>query len=72
MQKTLLNIEGLGRQLYPDLDLWKTAKPFLERWMQEQIGAKAMLRTLKEDMRRYIKLHYDLKEELMNYFLEVL
>lgn len=50
LQKTLLNIEGLGRQLYPDLDLWKTAKPFLERWMQEQVGAKAMLRNLKEDM----------------------
>jgi len=38
LQKTLLNIEGLGRQLDPDLDLWVTAKPFLERWMQEQIG----------------------------------
>lgn len=50
LQKTLLNIEGLGRQLYPDLDLWKTAKPFLERWMQEQVGAKAMFRNLKEDM----------------------
>lgn len=50
LQKTLLNIEGLGRQLYPDLDLWKTAKPFLERWMEEQVGAKAMLRNLKEDM----------------------
>jgi ubiquinone biosynthesis protein len=50
LQKTLLNIEGLGRQLYPDLDLWKTAKPFLERWMEEQVGAKAMLRNVKEDM----------------------
>ena len=38
LQKTLLNIEGLGRQLDPDLDLWVTAKPFLERWMLEQIG----------------------------------
>ena len=38
LQKTLLNIEGLGRQLYPDLDLWKTAKPFLEQWMEEQVG----------------------------------
>jgi ubiquinone biosynthesis protein len=38
LQKTLLNIEGLGRQLDPDLDLWKTAKPFLERWMYEQVG----------------------------------
>jgi len=50
LQKTLLNIEGLGRQLYPDLDLWKTAKPFLERWMEEQVGVRAMLRNLKEDM----------------------
>jgi ubiquinone biosynthesis protein len=50
LQKTLLNIEGLGRQLYPDLDLWKTAKPFLERWMEEQIGTQAMLRNLKEDL----------------------
>jgi len=49
LQKTLLNIEGLGRQLYPDLDLWKTAKPFLERWMEEQVGARAMLRNFKDD-----------------------
>jgi len=47
LQKTLLNIEGLGRQLYPDLDLWKTAKPFLERWMNEQVGARAFMRNLK-------------------------
>lgn len=50
LQKTLLNIEGLGRQLYPDLDLWKTAKPFLERWMEEQVGARAMLRGMKENV----------------------
>ncbi len=50
LQKTLLNIEGLGRQLYPDLDLWKTAKPFLERWMQEQVGARAMFNNLKDDL----------------------
>tara|TARA_R100000687_G_scaffold65374_1_gene53763 strand:- start:16558 stop:18192 length:1635 start_codon:yes stop_codon:yes gene_type:complete len=42
LQKTLLYIEGLGRQLYPQLDLWQTAKPFLENWMREQIGVKAM------------------------------
>jgi ubiquinone biosynthesis protein len=47
LQKTLLNIEGLGRQLYPDLDLWSTAKPFLERWMGEQLGMRAALRDLK-------------------------
>ena len=50
LQKTLLNIEGLGRQLYPDLDLWTTAKPFLERWMQEQVGTKAMLRGFKDNL----------------------
>ena len=50
LQKTLLNIEGLGRQLYPDLDLWKTAKPFLEKWMAEQVGARAMLRRFREEM----------------------
>lgn len=42
LQKTLLYIEGLGRQLYPQLDLWQTAKPFLENWMKEQVGFKAM------------------------------
>ena len=50
LQKTLLNIEGLGRQLYPDLDLWRTAKPFLEQWMEDQIGARAMLRNVKDDL----------------------
>ncbi len=49
LQKTLLNVEGLGRQLDPQLDLWTTAKPFLERWMNEQIGWRGMLRTLKEE-----------------------
>jgi ubiquinone biosynthesis protein len=49
LQKTLLNIEGLGRQLDPDLDLWKTAKPFLERWMREQVGWRGFLRTLRHE-----------------------
>jgi len=50
LQKTLLNIEGLGRQMYPDLDLWQTAKPFLERSMSEQIGVRALVRNLKESV----------------------
>ena len=50
LQKTLLNIEGLGRQLYPDLDLWQTAKPFLERWMSEQLGPRALLKNLKANL----------------------
>ncbi len=49
LQKTLLNIEGLGRQLDPDLDLWQTAKPFLERWMSEQVGWRALVRHLKDE-----------------------
>jgi ubiquinone biosynthesis protein len=48
LQKTLLNIEGLGRQLYPDLDLWQTAKPFLEDWMKERMGPKGVYRTIKQ------------------------
>jgi ubiquinone biosynthesis protein len=50
LQKTLLNIEGLGRTLYPDLDLWETAKPFLERWMREQVGPKAAIKTIKQEL----------------------
>jgi ubiquinone biosynthesis protein len=50
LQKTLLNIEGLGRDLDPELDLWATAKPFLERWMNEQIGWRGWLRTFKEEV----------------------
>lgn len=49
LQKTLLNIEGLGRQLDPDLDLWKTAKPFLENWMGDQMGWRGFLRNLKNE-----------------------
>ncbi|AHF75367.1 Putative ubiquinone biosynthesis protein [Sodalis praecaptivus] len=48
LQKTLLYIEGVGRQLYPQLDLWKTAKPFLEEWIKDQVGLPAILRALKE------------------------
>ncbi len=50
LQKTLLNIEGLGRQLYPKLDLWQTAKPFLEKWMKEQLGHRAFLSQLKHNI----------------------
>jgi ubiquinone biosynthesis protein len=53
LQKTLLNIEGLGRQLDPDLDLWVTAKPFLERWMNEQIGWRGLLERLQHEAPRY-------------------
>ncbi len=50
LQKTLLNIEGLGRQLYPELDLWTTAKPFMERWMKDQVGPKAFLARARKNL----------------------
>jgi ubiquinone biosynthesis protein len=49
LQKTLLNVEGLGRDLDPELDLWKTAQPFLERWMSEQIGWRSVLKRIKSE-----------------------
>ncbi len=52
LQKTLLNIEGLGRQLDPDLDLWVTAKPFLDRWMSEQVGLRALASSLRKQLPR--------------------
>ena len=50
LHKTLFNIEGLGRQLYPQLDLWKTAHPVLRRWMDEQVGGRAMLRDMRANL----------------------
>ena len=50
LQKTLFNIEGLGRELYPQLDLWKTAHPVLKRWMREQAGPRALLEDLRETL----------------------
>ena len=50
LQKTLLNIEGLGRQLYPKLDLWQTAKPFLERTLSEQLGPRSLLKNMKDSI----------------------
>ena len=67
LQKTLLNVEGLGRQLDPDLDLWHTAKPFLEKWMHEQIGPKRLLRELKEQAPYYAKMLPDLPRLLHGY-----
>ncbi len=50
LQKTLLNIEGLGRQLYPDLDLWQTAKPYLEKWVKKQYGPLNLLRGIRDKL----------------------
>ncbi len=56
LQKTLLNVEGMGRVLDPDLDLWQTAKPFLEKWMRDTLGVKGVLRQLKREL-PYIARH---------------
>ena len=67
LQKTLLNIEGLGRDLDPDLDLWNTAKPFLEKWMLEQIGPQKLFEELKNQAPQYAKLLPELPALLANY-----
>jgi len=56
LQKTLFNIEGLGRQLYPDLDLWETAKPYLEGWMRDQVGPAALMRGLQRELPRLVPM----------------
>ena len=81
LQKTLLYVEGLGRQLYPQLDLWTTAKPFLESWIKDQIGLPAMVRAFKDRAPFWIEklpelpeLVYDSlkQQQLMSYNLEKL
>ncbi|RTE64240.1 ubiquinone biosynthesis regulatory protein kinase UbiB [Amphritea opalescens] len=73
LQKTLLNIEGLGRQLYPELDLWQTGQPFLERWMKERMGPKAAYRSIKQQapdwldkMPQLPQMAYDALNQLKN------
>ena len=56
LQKTLLNVEGLGRQLDPDMDLWKTAKPVLERWVDKQIGIRGFIDRIKDEAPHWAKL----------------
>ncbi len=55
LQKTLLNIEGLGRQLYPELDLWSTAHPFLEQWMKERVAPPGMVKNIQQHLPEWIE-----------------
>ncbi|HWH73999.1 MAG TPA: ubiquinone biosynthesis regulatory protein kinase UbiB [Methylibium sp.] len=64
LQKTLLNVEGLGRQLDPELDLWSTAQPFLERWMAEQVGWRGLIERLRAEAPRYARLLPELPRRL--------
>jgi ubiquinone biosynthesis protein len=56
LQKTLLNVEGLGRELDPELDLWKTALPYLERWMSAQLGWQALENNIKRESSNWAKM----------------
>ena len=67
LQKTLLNIEGLGRELDPELDLWTTAKPFLETWMVEQVGPQRLLEQLRGQIPRYSRVVPELPMLLADY-----
>jgi ubiquinone biosynthesis protein len=67
LQKTLLNIEGLGRQLDPELDLWNTAKPFLEKWMVDQLGPKKLVEQLRNEAPMYAKLIPELPRLLFDF-----
>lgn len=67
LQKTLLNVEGLGRELDPDLDLWRTAKPFLEKWMHEQVGPKRFLREFKAQSPYYARMLPEIPRLLHDY-----
>ncbi len=69
LQKTLLNIEGLGRQLDPDLDLWKTAKPFLDRWMSEQVGVHALVRGIRQRLPKVLEQTPELPSLIHSYLL---
>lgn len=70
LQKTLLYIEGLGRQIYPQLDLWQTAKPFLQDWLDEQVGFKSVYRNVKDKM-PYFREHFaEFPEALYNALLQ--
>jgi ubiquinone biosynthesis protein len=65
LQKTLLHIEALGRQLYPELDLWATAQPFLENWLKQQVGPKAFLRKLKQNLPYWMEQFPEVPTQLL-------
>ena len=64
LQKTLLNIEGLGRDLYPDLDLWVTAKPFFEKWAKDNMSLSAVLKKISKNSPKFISEISDFPETL--------
>lgn len=66
LQKTIINIEGIGRQLYPDLDLWKAARPQLERWMSERVGVRGLIKGAKDNVPYWIDRLPDLPNRALD------
>ncbi|MDP0560941.1 MAG: ubiquinone biosynthesis regulatory protein kinase UbiB [Candidatus Endonucleobacter sp. (ex Gigantidas childressi)] len=71
LEKTLLNVEGLGRQLYPDLDLWNTAQPFLEEWMKNQIRPSSVIRSFRENSAEWLLNAPELAHQIASSFRRV-
>ena len=71
LQKTLLNIEGMGRQIYPDLDLWETAAPFMEQWMADRIGLRGLLKKMGKTAPRWMEMLPNLPEAALDALTEV-
>ncbi len=66
LQKTIINIEGIGRQLYPELDLWKAARPQCERWMEERIGAKGLIKGARINIPKLVDRLPDLPNRVID------
>lgn len=66
LQKTLVNIEGLGRQLYPELDIWKTARPLFEYWMHDRLGVRGLAKGLKQNLPRWLDRLPDLPNKTID------
>jgi len=71
LQKTLLNIEGMGRQIYPDLDLWETAAPFMERWMSQRVGLQGLFRRLGKSAPRFVESLPELPDAALEALTEI-
>jgi ubiquinone biosynthesis protein len=67
LQKTLLNVEGLGRQLYPELDLWTTAQPFLEKWIEQRYSARGTLKRIRRNIPSLLEQLPNIPDAVMNY-----
>ncbi|MBT4159725.1 MAG: ubiquinone biosynthesis regulatory protein kinase UbiB [Gammaproteobacteria bacterium] len=71
LQKTLINIEGMGRQIYPDLDLWETAAPIMEKWMKDRLGIGALIRRIVDSAPRWLEQLPELPDLVYNTMIDV-